>query len=257
MVELLLDIQNLRAGYGQKEVLAGVDIQLKKGETAALLGLNGSGKSTLLRAALGLHVSASGSVLLGGENLLAAGVRRRAQLCAYIPQRNRIDEGMTALELVLMGANARMPLFAGYSGAQRREAEACLAQLGMARYAETMMRELSQGQRQLAIFARAMMQRPQVFLLDEPDSALDLPNRREMMLRVQAMTREGSAALIVLHDAALALEYADSVLLLHEGRIKCRLDMKATDEEQVSAALRMLYGDVRAVRLGERWAVLA
>lgn len=252
----LFEMENLRAGYGGRDVLCGVNLSLEAGETAALLGLNGSGKSTLLRAAMGLLRSAAGAVRLEGEDMLAADERRRALRCAYIPQRSRVDDGLTALEVALMGANARTPLMMSYSRAQKEQALACLMQMGAEEWAERRMGTLSQGQRQLVVFARAMMQQPRLLLLDEPDSALDLPRRGNMMARVQAMADEsGCAALIALHDPTLALNGCDRVMILMEGRIACVLDMHTADEDEIAGAMRRLYGDVAVGRIGERWAI--
>jgi len=252
-----LCIRGLCAGYGGANVLSGAELTAREGEVLALLGLNGSGKSTLLRAAMGL-LHASGGVFFDGRDLLAMGARERARLCAYIPQRSRVDGGLTALEVVLMGANAVTPLFGGYSAAQREQARACLERMGALAWANTPVGELSEGQRQTVIFARAMMQRARVLLLDEPDGALDLPRRRAMMDAVRRMAADGPcAALVALHDASLALSCCDRVLILMEGRIAFSLDMKTAREEQIAEALCALYGDVQLVRRGDRFAVLA
>jgi len=221
----------------------------------ALLGLNGSGKSTLLRAALGQH-PAKGSIRACGRDVQAMAARERAGLMGYIPQRSRMDEGMTALDAVLMGANAHTPLLAGYSHAQRRRAAQCLAQLGAAELSGRPLFALSQGQRQLVVFARAMMQQPRILLLDEPDAALDLPRRTQMMAQVRALTGENGCALCALHDASLALSSCDRVLILAHGVIACDLNMRAAGEDEVSAAMRLLYGEAAVGRVGGRWAVV-
>lgn len=253
----LFEIERLCAGYGGRDVLRGVSLSLEAGETAALLGLNGSGKSTLLRAAAGLLRPGAGRVSLEGEDMLRANERSRALRCAYIPQRSRMDDGLTALEVTLMGANARTPLMGSYSRVQKRQALSCLAQLGAQEWADRQVGTLSQGQRQLVIFARAMMQRPKLLLLDEPDSALDLPRRADMMAHVDAMAREnGCAALIALHDPALALNSCDRVLILMDGVIACGLDMRTAGDAEIAEAMRRLYGAAAVGRIGTQWAVV-
>jgi len=254
----LLEISGMRAGYEGQTVLDGLSLCVRPGEMTALLGLNGSGKSTLLRAAAGLWPLCAGAVFVCGRRVHAMREGERARHIAYVPQRARADEGVAVLDLVLMGANAGTPLFANYSAAQRGQAMACLARLGVENLAGRRLGTLSQGQRQMAVFARAMMQQPDVFLLDEPDGALDLPRRRDMMDCVRMMLRDGRrGALIALHDASLALSCCDRVLILRDGRIACSLDMHGADDETVNAAMRMLYGDVQTVRAGSRFAVLA
>jgi len=255
MAEYLLEIRDLHAGYGGEEVLGGLSLAVGAGEVCALLGLNGSGKSTLLRAALGQH-PAKGSIRACGRDVQAMAARERAGLMGYIPQRSRMDEGMTALDAVLMGANAHTPLLAGYSHAQRRRAAQCLAQLGAAELSGRPLFALSQGQRQLVVFARAMMQQPRILLLDEPDAALDLPRRTQMMAQVRALTGENGCALCALHDASLALSSCDRVLILAHGVIACDLNMRAAGGDEVSAAMRLLYGEAAVGRVGGRWAVV-
>ncbi|MDO5378826.1 MAG: ABC transporter ATP-binding protein [Clostridia bacterium] len=252
-----LRIRSLCAGYGGRKVIDGAELTVRAGEVCALLGLNGSGKSTLLRAAMGLLPVSEGGVFLGERDLLAMGARERARHCAYIPQRSRMDGGITALEAVLMGANASTPLFSGYSAAQRERAKSCLDEMGALAWAETPVGALSEGQRQTVVFARAIMQRASVLLLDEPDGALDLPRRGAMMEAVRRMAGAGPcAALVALHDASLALSRCDRVLILMGGRIAFDLDMRCAGEEQVERALCALYGPVDIVRRGRRFAVL-
>lgn len=256
MAEYLIEMDNLRAGYRGRDVLRGVRLRVREGEICALLGLNGSGKSTLLRAALGLIPAQADRLLLGGEDVRGASPGRVAQLAAYIPQRSRMDGGMTALEAVLLGANARMPLLAAYSAGQRKAARTCLTEAGAQALADCLVGELSEGQRQLVVLARALMQQPKALLLDEPDGALDLPRRYAMMRAVRRQAAQGRAALVALHDASLALTACDRVFILKEGQIFAELDMERADEAAVRDALRALYGDVTAVKIGEKWAVL-
>lgn len=244
----MLEIEGLCAGYGGRNVLGGVELCVHPGEVAALLGLNGSGKSTLLRVAMGLMPASAGRVTLWGEDMAALSARERARRCAYVPQRSRVADGLTALEVVLMGANAHMPLLGSYTATQRAQARACLTQMGAQELASCTMGALSEGQKQLVVFARALMQRPRAYLLDEPDGALDWPHRYAMMHRVRALARGGYLALVALHDAGLALNLCDRVLILQEGRVARALDLRTADDAQVEEAMRALYGAVSIVR---------
>lgn len=252
-----LILKDLCAGYGGREVLRGVSLTARAGEMTALLGLNGSGKTTLLRAVLGA-VPASGRVLLGNVDLLALHPRQRARLLSCIPQRSRADGGLTALEAVLMGANAETPLLLGYGPARRARALACLKRLDADAWADVPLGELSEGQRRTVILARALMQRAQVCLLDEPDGALDLPRRRGALEAARRMAREdGCAVLCALHDASLALTLCDRVLALHGGRIAWALDMRTATQGEIEGAMRALYGDAEVLRGQRGWAVLS
>lgn len=253
----ILTVRGVCAGYGARRVLEDVGLSVGEGEVCALLGLNGSGKSTLLRVLLGLLPVQMGEISVCGENMRRAAPQKVARLAAYLPQRSQVDDGMTALEIVLMGANAVTPLIMPYSAVQREKARMCLERMGAGEWADRRMGELSQGQRQSVLLARALMQSPKLLLLDEPDAALDLPRRWQMLRTVSALVKEERcAALCALHDASLALSVCDSVAVLSGGRIVCRLDMAKAGEDEVRAAMCALYGDVTVIRRGGRWAVL-
>lgn len=253
----ILTVRGVCAGYGARRVLEDVGLSVGEGEVCALLGLNGSGKSTLLRVLLGLLPVQTGEISVCGGNLRRAAPQKVARLAAYLPQRSRADDGMTALEIVLMGANAVTPLIMPYSAVQREKARMCLERMGAGEWADRRMGELSQGQKQSVLLARALMQSPKLLLLDEPDAALDLPRRWQMLRTVSALAKEERcAALCALHDASLALSVCDSVAMLSGGRIVCRLDMARAGEDEVRAAMHALYGDVTVIRRDGRWAVL-
>ncbi len=253
----ILTVRGVCAGYGARQVLEEVGLSVGEGEVCALLGLNGSGKSTLLRILLGLLPVQTGEISVCGGNMRRAAPQKVARLAAYLPQRSRADDGMTALEIVLMGANAVTPLIMPYSAVQREKARMCLERMGAGEWADRRMGELSQGQRQSVLLARALMQSPKLLLLDEPDAALDLPRRWQMLRTVSALAKEERcAALCALHDASLALSVCDSVAVLSGGRIVCRLDMAKAGEAEVREAMHALYGDVTVIRRDGRWAVL-
>ena len=253
----ILSVRGVCAGYGARRVLEDVGLSVGEGEVCALLGLNGSGKSTLLRVLLGLLPVQTGEISVCGGNMRRAAPQKVARLAAYLPQRRRADDGMTALEIVLMGANAVTPLIMPYSAVQREKARMCLERMGAGEWADRRMGELSQGQKQSVLLARALMQSPKLLLLDEPDAALDLPRRWQMLRTVSTLAKEERcAALCALHDASLALSVCDSVAVLSGGRIVCRLDMARAGEDEVRAAMCALYGDVTVIRRDGRWAVL-
>lgn len=115
----ILSVRGVCAGYGARRVLEDVGLSVGEGEVCALLGLNGSGKSTLLRVLLGLLPVQTGEISVCGGNMRRAAPQKVARLAAYLPQRSRADDGMTALEIVLMGANAVTPLIMPYSAKRR------------------------------------------------------------------------------------------------------------------------------------------
>ena len=169
----LLRVESLCAGYGQRRVLRDVSFSVRRGELCALLGANGSGKSTLLRALCGLTDAPEGCMLLEAESLRDMSCRRRAQRIGYLAQRSACELALSVMDVVLMGCNPALGPFQKPGPEDRRRAMALLAELGDAAWAEAGYLSLSEGQRQLVLFARTLVRRSPLLLLDEPDSALE------------------------------------------------------------------------------------
>lgn len=249
----LLKVQGLRAGYGVKEIVHGVDFALAAGEMAVLLGANGSGKSTLLRAVCGL-LPAAGRCMLAGEDLWALSARRRAQRVGYLAQKSGDGPALSALEVVLLGYSPVLGLLQRPDKAQRAAALGALERLGAGALAGRDLEALSQGQRQLVLLARTLVRQPRLLVLDEPDSALDGANRQRILRRLKEYAKEsGAGILLCSHDANIALRYADRLLLLEEGRLYGDVAMNETGAAQLAAALGRIYGPVEVLRHRGRW----
>ena len=209
----------LAVGYGTRPVVSEVSLSVAPGTLWAVLGPNGSGKSTLLRTVLGLLRPLGGEVTLFGTPLARWERRALARRVAWVPQAFDGDAGFTGLELVLMG---RAPHQGGWGLPGPRDlavARAALVELGIAHLAGRVVSELSGGERRLLLVARALAQEPALLLLDEPTAFLDLQHQAQVLERVRARVRGGLGAIAVLHDPNLAAAFADSVLLLRDGRV--------------------------------------
>jgi len=239
----LLEARGLACGYGGADVLRGVDLRLARGELAALLGPNGSGKTTLLMALAGLLPPRSGSVQLAGRDLRSLAPKERARRVSCVPQRLEAPEGFSVRELVRLGRFARTGLFGGYSQDDLDAAEAAMAETGCLDLAERLAAELSGGEYQRVLLARALCQGRELLLLDEPTSALDLARRVEALDLLARLNRAGSTTLLALHDLNLAALYCPRLIFLKAGRVA--LDGPTRDvftEEN----LREIYGaDIR------------
>ena len=240
----LLKVTGLCAGYGKNRVLDGVSFSVEEGSLCALLGANGSGKTTLLRAVCGL-TDASGGCMLKAENLWEMPQKARARRIGYLAQRGGLALSLSALDVVLMGYNPVLELFRRPNAAQRARARELLEQMGAGRYADAEFQTLSEGQRQVVLFARTLVCDPPLLVLDEPDSALDYANRHAMLQWLKAHARaRGAGILLCSHDANIALRYADQLLLLREGRGLCALSMGEATGGQLRQALSTIYGPV-------------
>lgn len=212
MTELV--VRELRAAYGDQEVLHGVDLLVESGSLAAVLGPSGCGKTTLLRVLAGFHRAAGGQISLGGTVVAGPGshVPPERRRVGVVPQEGALFPHLS------VGSNVAF----GLSRDERRPArvEEMLELVGLRGYAKRMPHELSGGQQQRVALARALAPAPRVVLLDEPFSALDAGLRAEVRADVRAALRAtGATAVLVTHDQEEALGIADRVAVLREGQI--------------------------------------
>lgn len=203
-----LIVRDLGVRYGQRQALAGVSFEARPGEVTAIIGPNGSGKSSLIRAIAGL-VGHQGVVRCGSDGAARIG---------YMPQDVGSSAALTVLEVVLLGRLRALHL--RLTDADLDAAGAALATLGIEHLASRDLVELSGGQRQLVFLAQVLASEPQILLLDEPISALDIRNQVEVLDTVRRLTRErGLITLVVLHELSAAARAADRIIVLKEGGV--------------------------------------
>lgn len=217
--EWIVEAQQLRIGYGTKVIGEQIDFGLSAGQIVCLLGPNGSGKTTLFKSILGLIPALAGQVLLQGKPLSAYSRRHVAQQMAYVPQTAPNGFAFKVIDLVLMGRSAHIALFAAPSIADRALAEQCLAQLGIADLAQRLYTQLSGGEQQLVLLARALAQQPSVLILDEPTASLDFGNQIRVLDQIRALSAQGLAIFICTHQPEHAYRVADQVLLFKKGNV--------------------------------------
>ena len=248
----MIELRQFSAGYpGREWTVRNVNLAIQPGETVGLIGPNGSGKTTLIRG-ICARIPFSGSCCLDGKT--PANVRELAQIVSLIPQRTSILFSIPVLDVVLMGANSRLPLLAQPSAAQRQTARDLLRQVGMAGREEQDFLTLSEGQKQLVILARALLQDTPVLLLDEPDSALDYNNKHLLLDTVRTLcgSRERTV-LLTMHDVNLAMQYCTRLILLKEGQLCGDLRLKDADADSLTAALQQIYPGTRVIRADSHW----
>lgn len=215
----ILTIQNLSCGY-PKFQLSDINFEIPRGSFAGIIGPNGSGKTTLFRAITGILPLKSGQILLSGKNLKAFSLRQRAQNIAIVSQ--FIEAGdMSVEDYVLMG---RIPYHSRFNFFETNEdfeiARKYMELTDTWRFKDQLMSELSGGEQQLAGIARALTQQPELLLLDEPTSHLDITHQVQVLNVLQQLNQEtGLSVLMVIHDLNLASEYCDRLILVNQGRI--------------------------------------
>jgi iron complex transport system ATP-binding protein len=199
--------------------LEGVTLEVPRGGWTTLIGPNGAGKSTLLRAVAGL-VPYAGSITVDGHDLREVAGRRRAQLLATVPQSPLLPGDMTVADYVLLGRTAHLGLLGRAGAADRSASEAAAERLDLAPLAGRLLGELSGGEQQRAVLARAVAQEAPVLLLDEPTAALDVGRQQEVLELVGELRAErGLTVLGAMHDLTLAGQYAETLALIDGGRL--------------------------------------
>ena len=204
---------------GGCEILKDVSLELAPGEILTLAGPNGAGKTTLFRVASRVLRADSGRVLLHGRPLDALPRRELARQLAVVPQEAPVSFPFTAGEVVLMGRAPHLGRLGFESAADVAIAAAALERVGIEALAPRSMLELSGGERQLVLVARALTQQPRVLLLDEPTAHLDLRHRVSVLALVRDFVRDGRSALVVSHDLSLAAGSCDRMALLRAGEL--------------------------------------
>lgn len=207
------------AGYGGEDVVHGIDLAVAAGEWLALIGPNGAGKSTLLKVAGGL-VPSAGAVQVGGVPIRDMSRRRLARSVALVPQAPVIPPGTSVFDYVLLGRNPHIPYWRTESRTDVAVASEEMDRLDLLRLSDRRLESLSGGERQRAVLARALTQRPQVLLLDEPTTGLDLGHQQQFLESVDGLrSRLGICVIAAVHDLTLGAQYADRLVLLAGGRV--------------------------------------
>ncbi|HHW41666.1 MAG TPA: ABC transporter ATP-binding protein [Syntrophomonadaceae bacterium] len=214
---MILSVDGVEFSYNSRPVLRDVRFAVNRGELFSILGNNGAGKSTLLRCLNRIIRPRAGSILIEKEDLFALTRREVARQVGYVAQRHE-SARVTVFDAVLLG---RKPHIRWDATARDLEiVREVLAVLGMEEFSLRYLDELSGGELQKVIIARALAQEPRVLLLDEPTSNLDLKNQFEVLQIVKRAARERNiAVVVVMHDLNLALRFADKFLLLKNGAV--------------------------------------
>ena len=240
----ILEVTALSGGYGKKEIINKISFSLKPHTLTCLMGANGSGKTTLLKSVAN-QLTHQGTCWLGGEPLEQKSIRELAREISYIPQKSGISISLSVLDVVMMGYHARLKFLENPNEKQIERACKAIKEVGLEAEINRDYLKLSEGQKQLVILARMMIEDTKLLLLDEPDSALDVPNRFRMMSYIRNMIwEEEKAGILSLHDPLLALEFCDQLVLLKEGKCVDILYPKKDSVEKMEDAFCKIYGEI-------------
>ncbi len=214
-----LKIENIDASYDGRIVLNNFSVCARSGEIVGVVGPNGAGKSSLVRVISGTLAPTRGKILLDDVDLLALDATTRAKKIAVVPQSTRVPDAFSAGEVVLMGRTPHLPLFGAERASDFEIAQEAMERTDSDWYAERLIGELSGGEQQRVVIARALAQEPRVLLLDEATAHLDLKHQTAIWSLVRDLARAGLIVIAALHDLNLAAQYADRLALLREGEL--------------------------------------
>jgi iron complex transport system ATP-binding protein len=214
-----IKVENLFFGYTDKPVLNGVSLHVRPGEIVTLLGPNGSGKSTLLKSMLGLLRAKRGRVLLNGMDISRIGQKALAREIAYVPQIHRNSFPYRVVDVVLMGRIPHKAFFFKYSEEDLDIAAKTLEKLSISHLADRPYTEISGGERQLTLIARALTQGAQTFIMDEPAAGLDYGNQIRLLEQILLLSREGYTFIKSTHSPEHALWIASRVIMIKDGAV--------------------------------------
>ena len=247
----IIEGRNLVFAYGTIPVINDVSLSLPRGAIGALIGANGSGKSTLIRLLAGLLTPSHGEILVESVPLASIPLRERAKRLAYVPQATGTVFPFTGIEVVLTGRSPYSGRFSFESKDDEEVALAALESLDAAHLANRPVTELSGGERQLITVARALAQDPEVMLLDEPASALDLKHRTQLARALRRLSADrGIAVLMITHDLMLLDSAADLVFAMKCGQM---VSMGQAESVLVEPILSDIYdSQVRTERSHDR-----
>ncbi|MCL1883979.1 MAG: ABC transporter ATP-binding protein [Defluviitaleaceae bacterium] len=213
----MVEIQNISFSYGKKFALKNISFNIEKGECVGILGNNGSGKSTLITCINKIKTPQTGSVFINKIDILKLNRLETARNISYVAQKNESLQ-ITVFDSILLG---RKPYF-NWSVSQKDIAlcDKIIEKMGLSSFKLSYIDELSGGELQKVMLARALVQEPKLMLLDEPTSNLDPKNQYEMLSLVKDQTlKRGICSIIAIHDISLALRFCQKFLFLKNGEI--------------------------------------
>ena len=214
-----IEVKDLCFSYGEREVLHGVSFKAEDGEFLSILGPNGVGKSTLFRCVLCLLRDYTGSITVEGRDAKTLSIREAAKLIAYIPQSSHPAFNYSVRDIVLMGTTSGLGTFSTPRKEDVRRVDEALEKIGISHLADRCFHRISGGERQLALIARALVQRSPVLMLDEPTASLDFGNQLLVLTQARELASEGYTVIQTTHNPEQSFMFSDRILAICGGEV--------------------------------------
>ncbi|WGE71821.1 ABC transporter ATP-binding protein [Actinobacillus equuli subsp. haemolyticus] len=214
----MLKLANVHIKRGSLVIADQLDLSLEKGKVYTVLGPNGAGKSSLLKTIFG-EIGCKGQIHYADQTLNKRAISAWRKRIGYMPQDTQVDASLTALEVILLGRMDALNMHV--SDELLTEVATIMQKLGIAHLAHQDVMQLSGGQRQMVMFAQVLLRQPEILLLDEPVSALDMHHQINLLEHVCQYTQQNNLiTIMVLHDLSLAAQFSDQVILLGNGKLQ-------------------------------------
>lgn len=215
----LIQLHNLSIGYPKHIIAKDLNLSFNGNEVVCLLGANGCGKTTLLKTILGVLPKLSGELLIQNKDQKQWQRNLLAQFLGYVPQAHNHVFPFTAEEVVLMGRTAHLSWCSSPKQVDKDIAQSCIERLGIAHLAQQPYTQLSGGERQLVLIARALAQEPTFLIMDEPTASLDFGNQIRVLEQIEQLKQQGLSILMTTHQPEHAMRIADRIILFHQGNV--------------------------------------
>ncbi len=242
---LKLEVRDAVCGYGKKNIVSGISVNVSSGEILCLLGPNGVGKTTFFKTILGFLKLKSGEILIDGKNIHNYSRKQLAKIIGYVPQLHTPTFPFKVFDVVLMGRTAHIPMFSSPSKKDRYIAEKALEDLKISYLKDKVYTEISGGERQMVLIARALAQNPEILIMDEPTSNLDFGNQIKVLEQINKLSKKGLAIIMTSHYPNHAFLCSTKVAFMQKNNVFVVGD---ADKVVTEDNLRRAYGiDVKII----------